>query len=214
MKSYYMPSEKKLEELNDIAKLLTDTFLKEVISTDIQLGELEVCIDKNDLIKIVEYLKNDDKLSFKQLSELTCVDYPGRDQRFDVIYNLLSLDFNWRIRLKCSVAENALVPSLCDIYANADWLEREAFDMFGVYFADHKDLRRLLTDFGFEGFPLRKDFPLTGFVEVMYDDVQQKVVYKPLQLVQAYRDYDKTNPWMDDVDPEMFDYLNKIKQQD
>ncbi|MDR0484078.1 MAG: NADH-quinone oxidoreductase subunit C, partial [Alphaproteobacteria bacterium] len=137
------------------------------------------------------------------------VDYPEKEERFEMVYLLLSLANNLRLKIKVNISEENIIDSLSNIYTNSDWLEREVYDMFGIYFSGHKDLRRILTDFGFEGSPLRKDFPLTGFVEVEFNEEYQKVMYKPVELTQAYRDNSYNNPWMDKIEADTFNYLNK-----
>ena len=154
--------------------------------------------EQNKLISILKHLKANEKLDFSQLSDLTAVDYPGRIQRFELVYQLLSITHNRRIRIICAIDEGQIVPSVTGVYKSAEWPEREVWDMFGVFFSDHPDLRRLLTDYGFEGHPLRKDFPLTGYVEVRYDDIDRRVAYQPVQLTQEYRDFDFLSPWEGD----------------
>ena len=134
-------------------------------------------------------------LQFRQLSDLTAVDYPERVERFEVIYQMLSIALNARLRIVTSIADGDIVPSAIDLFASANWVEREVWDMFGIFFSGHTDLRRLLTDYGFEGHPLRKDFPLTGYAEVRYNDTERRVVYEPVKLTQEYRDFDFLSPW-------------------
>ena len=140
-------------------------------------------------------LRDDNYAAFNQLSDLTAVDYPERPERFEMVYQLLSMKNNMRVRVLAAVGEGQAVPSMTSVYSAANWAEREAWDMFGIFFAGHPDLRRLLTDYGFEGHPLRKDFPLTGHVEVRYDDTQRRVVHEPVSLVQEFRDFDFLSPW-------------------
>ncbi|MDP6259516.1 MAG: NADH-quinone oxidoreductase subunit C, partial [Rhodospirillales bacterium] len=147
------------------------------------------------LIKVMTFLRDDMNCQFKQLMELCGIDYPEREERFDVVYCLLSLTQNLRVRVKVSTDETTPVPSLTGVYSSAGWWEREAWDLFGIYFSDHPDLRRILTDYGFEGHPLRKDFPLTGYVEIRYDDKQKRVVYEPVKLAQDFRSFDFLSPW-------------------
>ena len=149
----------------------------------------------SDLLYVLKTLRDDPVLQFKQLSDLTAVDYPERAQRFEVVYQMLSLALNARIRVLTSVEDGDIVPSVIDLFASANWAEREVWDMFGIFFSGHPDLRRLLTDYGFEGHPLRKDFPLTGYVEVRYNDTERRVVYEPVHLTQEYRDFDFLSPW-------------------
>ena len=161
----------------------------------IAFGELTVAIAPGAIVSALTYLRDDPECEFKVLIDICGVDNPNRALRFDVVYHLLSVSKNRRIRVKVETGENAPVPSVVSVYPAANWFEREAFDMYGILFSDHPDLRQLLTDYGFEGYPLRKDFPLTGFVEVRYDDEQKRVVYEPVRLVQEFRDFDFMGPW-------------------
>lgn len=161
-------------------------------------GQLVYRCELNKLISVLKLLKANESLDFSQLSDLTAVDYPGRIQRFELVYQLLSVTQNRRIRIICAIDEGQIVPSATGIYKSAEWSEREVWDMYGLFFSDHPDLRRLLTDYGFEGHPLRKDFPLTGYVEVRYDDMDRRVAYQPVQLTQEYRDFDFLSPWEGD----------------
>ena len=158
-------------------------------------GELVVRCSVENLIEVLTNLRDDDDLAFTQLTDLTAVDYPNRPYRFEMVYQLISITQNQRLRLLVAVDEGSVVPSVISIFNAANWAEREVWDMFGIFFSGHPDLRRLLTDYGFEGHPLRKDFPLTGYVEVRYDDTQRRVVYEPVHLVQEYRDFDFLSPW-------------------
>ena len=161
-------------------------------------GQLVYRCELNKLISVLKLLKANESLDFSQLSDLTAVDYPGRIKRFELVYQLLSVTHNRRIRIICAIDEGQIVPSATGIYKSAEWSEREVWDMYGLFFSDHPDLRRLLTDYGFEGHPLRKDFPLTGYVEVRYDDMDRRVAYQPVQLTQEYRDFDFLSPWEGD----------------
>ena len=161
-------------------------------------GQLVYRCELNKLISVLKLLKANESLDFSQLSDLTAVDYPGRIQRFELVYQLLSVTHNRRIRIICAIDEGQIVPSATGVYKSAEWPEREVWDMYGLFFSDHPDLRRLLTDYGFEGHPLRKDFPLTGYVEVRYDDIDRRVAYQPVQLTQEYRDFDFLSPWEGD----------------
>jgi len=152
-------------------------------------------VDAQSIVALLTFLRDDENCLFTQLIDLCGVDYPEREKRFDVVYNLLSVKNNQRIRVKIQTDENTPVPSVIEVFSAAGWFEREAYDMYGIFFAGHPDLRRLLTDYGFEGYPLRKDFPLTGFVEVRYDQEQKAVVYEPVKLNQAYRTFDYSSPW-------------------
>ena len=158
-------------------------------------GQIVARIPVANIISVLTALRNDGFAAFNQLSDLTAVDYPERPERFEMVYQLLSMRNNMRMRLLAAVGEGQAVPSATSVYSAANWAEREAWDMFGIFFAGHPDLRRLLTDYGFEGHPLRKDFPLTGHVEVRYDDTQRRVVNEPVSLVQEFRDFDFLSPW-------------------
>ncbi len=161
----------------------------------IQFDELTLEVNPGDIETVLRFLRDDSQCAFTQLIDLCGVDYPQRPLRFNVVYHLLSMTKNQRIRIKLQAGEETRVPSVTDLFDTANWFEREAFDMYGILFSGHPDLRRILTDYGFDGFPLRKDFPLTGHVEVRYDDDQKKVVYEPVSLVQEFRDFDFESPW-------------------
>ena len=167
----------------------------DVTATAVAHGELTVTVGLSGIADFVEFLRTDPNCRFSTLVDITAVDHPERPERFDVVYHLLSPRQNARIRLKVMTDEATPVPSLAGIYPAADWFEREAYDFYGIRFSGHPDLRRILTDYGFEGHPLRKDFPLTGFVEVRYDDEQKRVVYEPVRLAQQFRDFDFESPW-------------------
>lgn len=157
--------------------------------------ELTLEIGVGDIIQILKFLRDDSTCRFSVLIDICGVDYPERENRFDVVYHLLSVHQNQRIRVKLMVDDKTLVPSACELYPAANWFEREAFDMYGILFSGHPDLRRILTDYGFHGHPLRKDFPLTGYSEVRYDEQQKRVVYEPVKLAQEYRTFDFVSPW-------------------
>jgi NADH-quinone oxidoreductase subunit C len=157
--------------------------------------ELTIHSNPASILRLLAFLRDDTECQFKQLVDLCAVDWPGRVQRFDVVYHLLSHRQNQRLRVKVQTDEDTPVPSACEVFSSAAWYEREAWDLYGVFFADHPDLRRLLSDYGFEGHPLRKDFPLTGYVEVRYDEEQKRVVYEPVQLAQELRSFDFMSPW-------------------
>jgi len=163
--------------------------------TMVRLGELMLETTPDRLIALLTFLKNDSRCLFAQLVDVCGVDWPEREKRFDVVYNLLSLANNQRVRVKVATDEATPVPSAAAVYSSATWFERETYDLYGVWFADHPDLRRILTDYGFEGHPLRKDFPLTGFVEMRWDDVQKRVIYEPVKLAQEFRRFDFLSPW-------------------
>jgi NADH-quinone oxidoreductase subunit C len=157
--------------------------------------QLVLTVPRDNLHALMVFLKSDDKCVFQQLMDVCGADYPERLERFEVVYQLLSLKLNHRLRVKVATDEKQTVDSVVDLYSAAGWFERETFDMFGIVFKGHPDLRRILTDYGFEGHPLRKDFPLTGFVEIRYDETQKKIVSEPVKLMQAYRDFDFESPW-------------------
>jgi NADH-quinone oxidoreductase subunit C len=158
-------------------------------------NQLTVAVEAGRIVDVVKFLRDDPSCRFVNITDITAVDYPAREKRFDVIYNFLSPTLNTRIRLKVQADETTQVPSIIDVFPGADWFEREAYDLYGVIFIGHPDMRRLLTDYGFEGHPLRKDFPLTGFVEVRYDDQEKRVLYEPVRLNQEFRTFDFLSPW-------------------
>lgn len=166
-----------------------------VLSSEIAFDELTVNIAPASIAGFAEFIKTEPTCRFSTLVDITAVDYPAREKRFDVVYHFLSMYQNQRIRLRVAVREDEMVASLVDVYPAANWFEREVFDMFGIIFRGHPDLRRLLTDYGFRGYPLRKDFPTTGYTEVRYDEVEKRVVYEPVSLVQEYRQFDFMSPW-------------------
>ena len=171
-------------------------FLNSVIS-DINVSEYELSfnIEHTNIVKTLRFLRDEPLLSFTQLIDLCGIDWPEKKERFQVAYNLLSMNNNSRIRVKSFTDNNNTLPSITKLFPSSDWYEREAFDLFGIKFEGHKDLRRILTDYGFEGYPLRKDFPLTGYVEVKYDEEKKRVVYEPVELEQEYRNFDFESPW-------------------
>lgn len=166
-----------------------------IVKKEIIHDELIVTVKREEIRRFMTFLLNDAACDFKQLVDVCGADYPGREERFEVVYNLLSLKHNTRIRVKVSAGERTPVDSVTSIYSTAGWFEREVWDMYGIAFSGHPDLRRILTDYGFEGHPLRKDFPLTGFVEVRYSEAEKRVVYEPVKLTQEYRNFDFTSPW-------------------
>lgn len=166
-----------------------------VLGATVAFGELTLDVALPHLEALVDFLKSDSACRFSSLVDITAVDHPERAERFDMVYHFLSMYQNHRIRLKVAVGEEEMVPSLVNIHPSANWFEREVFDMFGILFSGHPDLRRILTDYGFRGFPLRKDFPTTGYTEVRYDEAQKRVVYEPVKLVQEYRQFDFMSPW-------------------
>ncbi len=183
------------EDLTQLGEHIAASVPGAVSASKVALGELMLEVPGDKLIALLTFLRDDPKCLFKQLIDICGVDWPERPKRFDVVYNLLSLKLNQRIRLKVQTDETTPVPSAAVVYSAAGWFERETYDLYGVWFADHPDLRRILTDYGFEGHPLRKDFPLTGFVEVRWDDEQKRVVYEPVKLAQEFRRFDFLSPW-------------------
>ena len=181
----------------DTLEQLADRIKAELPRANVAIahGELNVTVEAPEIVRILRYLRDDPECQFTILIDICGVDYPNRTRRFDVVYHLLSIAKNRRIRVKTETDETTPVPSVIPVFPVADWFEREAFDMYGVLFSDHPDLRRLLTDYGFSGYPLRKDFPLTGYVEVRWDDEQKRVVYEPVRLVQEFRAFDFLSPW-------------------
>ncbi len=185
-------SEQALKELGDAiaAKLGGD-----VLTVEVKLGQLMVTVKRAAILTALTTLRDDPAFSFEQLTDVTAVDFPERIERFEVIYQLLSYKHNRRMRVKLTTDEDTPVPSAVSVYSAANWFERETWDLFGVFFDNHPDLRRILTDYGFEGHPFRKDFPLTGYVEVRYDEDQKRVVYEPVRLTQDFRSFDFLSPW-------------------
>ena len=179
----------------EIQKILSDRFGGRGIQSNFDNEELTVTVSKSILLKVLNFLKDDKVFQFKQLIDICGVDYPNRIDRFEIVYHLLSISLNQRIRVKLSVNDGDTVPSIVSIFDAANWYEREVWDLFGVIFTDHPDLRRILTDYGFEGHPLTKDFPLYGFVQVKYDDSEKKVVNEKVNLVQDFRDFNFESPW-------------------
>lgn len=183
------------EALNELAEYIAGKAGDAVVSTEVRHGELMITVTRDDLTSVLKFLRDDSNCAFKVLVDVTAVDYPDRAERFEVVYNLLSMVHNQRIRVKVCTDENTPIPSAVPQYSAAGWFEREVWDMYGIFFAGHPDLRRLLTDYGFEGHPLRKDFPLTGYVEVRYDEEQKRVIYEPVRLTQDFRTFDFMSPW-------------------
>lgn len=181
-----------LQELSDyIAKKLGDTLAQ----SSLKFGELTLNVARDQIVSVLRFLRDDPRCRFECLIDICGVDWPARPRRFEVVYHLLSPRQNNRIRVKVETDEKTPVPSACATFPAANWFEREAYDMYGILFSDHPDLRRLLTDYGFQGHPLRKDFPTTGYVELRYDDEQKRVVYEPVKLMQEYRSFDFESPW-------------------
>ena len=181
--------------VNDLERTVNSSLTTTIISSEINFGQLFINIDSNNLISSILFLKTNEKCRFRQLIDITAVDYPEKEKRFKVVYLLLSHENNLRILINMNIDEKTPVPSITKIFPSANWMEREVFDMYGISFKDHPDLRRILTDYGFEGYPLRKDFPLTGHTEVRYSEEKKKVIYEPVKLDQQYRDFDFESPW-------------------
>ena len=184
-----------MQNLIDLEKKINSELTTKIKKTEIRHEQLYITIDNEDLIDVTLHIKNNENTKFRQLIDITVVDYPENTQRFKVVYLFLSHEFNQRIILSYLISENEVIPSLTPIYPAANWMEREVFDMYGVKFKDHPDLRRILTDYDFEGYPLRKDFPLTGHTEVRYSEDQKKVIKEPVKLEQNYRNFDYESPW-------------------
>jgi len=183
------------EALKELGELIAGELSGEVVSTKMTSGELVINVRAESIDKVLEFLRNDSNCKFEVLCDVCGVDYPTRVKRFDVVYNLLSLRHNQRIIVKAETDERTPVPSVVGLFPAANWFEREAWDMYGIMFSGHPDLRRMLTDYGFEGHPLRKDFPLTGYVELRYSEDEKRVVYEPVNLTQEFRKFDFESPW-------------------
>ena len=169
-------------------------------------NQLQISISTNQILDVVDFIKNDEACEFRQITDIAGVDFPDRQKRFDVIYHFLSFKHNSRLRIKIIIGEDESIPSITTIFPAANWFEREAFDMYGIQFKDHPDLRRILTDYGFEGYPLRKDFPLSGNVEIRYDEIDKKIIHEPVNLQQDFRSFDIQSPW------ERTNYLKEEKK--
>ena len=183
------------DTLDMLGKTIAEALPRSVLSHAVAVDELTVTVAAADIVDVVRFLRDDPRCQFISIIDVTAVDWPAREKRFDVVYHFLSPKLNKRIRLKAEADEATPVPSIIEVFPGADWFERETYDLYGVLFTGHPDLRRLLTDYGFEGHPLRKDFPLTGFVEVRYDDAQKRVVNEPVRLNQEFRNFDFLSPW-------------------
>jgi NADH-quinone oxidoreductase subunit C len=184
-----------MQNLTDLEKKINSELTTKIKKTEIKHEQLYINIDNEDLINVTLFIKSNENTKFRQLMDITVVDHPENAQRFKVVYLFLSHEFNQRIILSYLISENEVIPSLTPIFPAANWMEREVFDMYGVKFKDHPDMRRILTDYGFEGHPLRKDFPLTGHTEVRYSEDQKKVISEPVKLEQNYRNFDYESPW-------------------
>ena len=183
------------QALSDLAAHIEGRMPDAVRSAQIHVGELTLLAERDHIVPLLRFLRDDQQCNFETFIDVCGVDYPERSERFEVVYHLLSMRMNHRIRVRIRTDEETAVPSVVSLWPVANWLEREAFDMYGIQFADHPDLRRILTDYGFEGWPLRKDFPLTGHYEVRYDDLEKRVIYEPVKLAQEYRNFDFLSPW-------------------
>jgi NADH-quinone oxidoreductase subunit C len=183
------------EPLEELGKIIVAALGAAANDYKVALGQLTLTAEAADIVRVMQFLRDDERCLFWSIIDITAVDWPGREKRFDVVYHLLSPRRNQRIRVKVETDEVTPVPSIISVYRGADWFEREAYDLYGVLFSGHPDLRRLLTDYGFEGHPLRKDFPLTGFVEVRWDAELKRVVYDPVRLAQEFRNFDFLSPW-------------------
>ena len=184
-----------MKNLEDLEKKINSELTTKIKHSEIKHGQIYILINCEDLLDVILLLKTNKNIKFKQLIDITAVDYPENQKRFKIVYLLLSHELNQRIILNYYIDENQQIPSLTKIFPSANWMEREIFDMYGIKFTDHPDLRRILTDYGFEGYPLRKDFPLTGHTEVRYSEDKKKVVYEPVKLEQNYRSFDFESPW-------------------
>jgi NADH-quinone oxidoreductase subunit C len=195
-------------KLKEVDQIINSELTSKIKSTSINFDELLIETNVNDLIQVILFLKSYEKLKFKQLIDIAAVDYPEEEKRFKLIYLLLSHEMNKRVKISINFEIGKKIPTMTKVYPSANWMEREVFDMYGIEFADHPDLRRILTDYNFEGHPLRKDFPLTGFNEVRYSEKEKKVIYEPVKLEQNYRDFDFESPW------EGTKYIKELKKKD
>ena len=184
-----------MENLESLEKAINSELTSKILSSVIKHDQINICIQDNNLIEVMIFLKTHSSTKFRQLIDITAVDYPEKDKRFKMVYLLLSHEKNSRIKIEFNIKEGEILSSLTSIFPSANWMEREVFDMYGVEFKDHPDLRRILTDYGFKGHPLRKDFPLTGHNEVRYSEENKKVIYEPVKLEQNYRNFDYESPW-------------------
>ncbi len=197
-----------LEDLIKLEKLINSELSSKIQNSFIENKEILIEINENDLLEVVQFLKSDERCKFRQLIDVVGVDYPYEEKRFKLVYLFLSHEHNSRIKVSINFEVNQVINSITKIFPSANWMEREVFDMYGIKFKNHPDLRRILTDYGFKGHPLRKDFPLTGFNEVRYSEKEKKVVYEPVKLEQNYRNFDFESPW------EGSNYIEKIKNKE
>ena len=184
-----------MTDLDGLGETIRTALPSAVTESSVAFDQLTLSVEVSKIVDVVKFLRDDPACRFVSFIDVTAVDYPGREKRFDVVYHLLSPTLNERIRLRAEASETTQVPSIIEVFPGADWFERECYDLYGVIFTGHPDMRRLLTDYGFDGHPLRKDFPLTGFVEVRYDDQEKRVVYEPVRLNQEFRKFDFLSPW-------------------
>ena len=197
-----------MDNLLKLEKLINSELASKVQNSFIKNNELMIEINENDLIEVIQFLKSNEKCKFRQLIDIAGVDYPDEEKRFKLVYLFLSHELNIRIKLSINFQPKQVISSITKIFPSANWMEREVFDMYGIKFKNHPDLRRILTDYGFKGHPLRKDFPLTGFNEVRYSEKEKKVVYEPVKLEQNYRNFDFESPW------EGTSYIKEIKKKE
>ena len=197
-----------MDNLLKLEKLINSELASKVQNSFIKNNELMIEINENDLIEVIQFLKSNEKCKFRQLIDIAGVDYPDEEKRFKLVYFFLSHELNIRIKLSINFQPKQVIASITKIFPSANWMEREVFDMYGIKFKNHPDLRRILTDYGFKGHPLRKDFPLTGFNEVRYSEKEKKVVYEPVKLEQNYRNFDFESPW------EGTSYIKEIKKKE
>ena len=197
-----------MKSLKDIEKLINSELATKIQNSFIKNSELTIEINENDLIEVIQFLKSNEKCKFRQLIDIAGVDYPDSEKRFQLVYLLLSHQNNIRIKVSTQFQLNQIINSITKIFPSANWMEREVFDMYGIKFKNHPDLRRILTDYGFKGHPLRKDFPLTGFNEVRYSEKEKKVIYEPVKLEQNYRNFDFESPW------EGTSYIKEVKRSE
>lgn len=183
------------DALQELGEIIAAQLPQDIIGFEVDRGELTLQAAAPSIVRVLAHLRDDSQCQFTMLADVCGADYPEREKRFDVVYHLLSVKQNRRIRVKVRTDEDTPVPSVTGVFSSANWFERETWDLYGVFFSDHPDLRRIMTDYGFDGHPLRKDFPLTGYVEVRYDDEQGRVVYEPVKLTQEFRSFDFMSPW-------------------
>ena len=196
-----------MENLINLEKKINSELTTKINSSRVKHNQIYLSIDSNDIIDVILFMKTNENTKFRQLIDITAVDFPEKEQRFRIVYLLLSHEFNTRVLIEFDISEGEKVPSLTKIFPSANWMEREVFDMYGIDFKDHPDLRRILTDYGFEGYPLRKDFPITGHNEVRYSEESKKVIYEPVKLEQNYRNFDYASPW------EGTEYIKEVQKK-